>query len=179
MRNLKPASEKFTFFMLAGPLVLWEAIALQWFMPNGCFGMGIAFMIVYASVLLVKKWSITLTDKRNRPVLDLWRAIEVEAASGKVCVPEKIREAKLYRTVMTKDYPVAFRQRIEKIVENDEKLSNRWEMRMPEWAEYEVDEEEEDDTDENPATIIQNVQNITIQDSVVVDSKFSNYSEEE
>ena len=142
MRNLKPASEKFTFFMLAGPLVLWEAIALQWFMPNGCFGMGVAFMLVYASVLLVKKWSISLTDKRNRPVLDLWRAIEVEAISGKVCIPEKIRDARLYRTVMTKDYPVAFRQRIEKIVENDEKISNRWEMKMPEWAEFEFDEEE-------------------------------------
>ena len=145
MRNLKPASEKFTFFMLAGPLVLWEAIALQWFMPNGCFGMGIAFMIVYASVLLVKKWSITLTDKRNRPVLDLWRAIEVEATSGKVCVPEKIRDAKLYRTVMTKDYPVAFRQRLEKIVENDEKINNRWEMKMPEWADYEFDTPYEDE----------------------------------
>ncbi len=142
MRNLKPSSEKFTFFMLAGPLVLWEAIALQWFMPNGCFGMGIAFMLVYASVLWVKKISISMTDKRNRPVLDLWRAIEVEATSGKTCVPEKIRDSKLYRTVMTKDYPVAFRQRIEKIVENDEKLSNRWEMKMPEWVEFEFDEEE-------------------------------------
>ena len=145
MRNLKPASEKFTFFMLAGPLVLWEAIALQWFMPNGCFGMGIAFMLVYASVLWVKKISISMTDKRNRPVMDLWRAIEVEATSGKVCIPDKIRDAKLYRTVITKDYPVAFRQRIEKIVENEEKLSVRWEMTMPDWAEFEFpdfDEEE-------------------------------------
>jgi hypothetical protein len=43
---------------------------------------------------------------------------------------------------MTKDYPVAFRQRIEKIVENDEKISNRWEMKIPEWVEFEFDEEE-------------------------------------
>ena len=144
MRNLKPASEKFTFFMLAGPLVLWEAIALQWFMPNSCFGMGLAFMLVYASVLWVKKISISITDKRNRPVLDLWRAVEVEATSGKVCIPEQIRDAKLYRTVMTKDYPVAFRQRLEKIVENNEELSKRWEMKLPEWMEYELDDYEEE-----------------------------------
>ena len=144
MRNLKPASEKFTFFMLAGPLVLWEAIALQWFMPNSCFGMGLAFMLVYASVLWVKKISISITDKRNRPVLDLWRAVEVEATSGKVCIPEQIRDAKLYRTVMTKDYPVAFRQRLEKIVENNEELSKRWKMKLPEWMEYELDDYEEE-----------------------------------
>jgi len=145
MRNLKPASEKFTFFMLAGPLVIWEAIALQMFPSifSGCFGMGFAFMIVYASVLWVKKISISMTDKRNRPVLDLWRAIEVEATSGKICVPENIREAKLYRTVMNKDYPVAFRQRIEKIVENNETLSKRWEMRFPEWVEFDFPDEEE------------------------------------
>ena len=144
MRNLKPASEKFTFFMLAGPLVLWEAIALQWFMPNSCCGMGLAFMLVYASVLWVKKISISITDKRNRPVLDLWRAVEVEATSGKVCIPEQIRDAKLYRTVMTKDYPVAFRQRLEKIVENNEELSKRWEMKLPEWMEYELEDYEEE-----------------------------------
>ena len=144
MRNLKPASEKFTFFMLAGPLVLWEAIALQWFMPNSCFGMGLAFMLVYASVLWVKKISISITDKRNRPVLDLWRAVEVEATSGKVCIPEQIRDAKLYRTVMTKDYPVAFRQRLEKIVENNEELSKRWEMKLPDWMEYELEDYEEE-----------------------------------
>ena len=107
--------------------------------------MGLAFIVIYASVLWIKKISISMTDKRNRPVLDLWRAIEVEATSGKVCVPDKIRDAKLYRTVMTKDYPVAFRQRLEKIVENGEALSKRWEMKMPYWTEFEIpdiDEEE-------------------------------------
>jgi len=84
-----------------------------------------------------------MTDKRNRPVLDLWRAIEVEATSGKVCIPENIRGARLYQTVMTKDYPVAFRQRIEKIVENNETLNKRWEMRFPEWAEFDFPDEEE------------------------------------
>jgi hypothetical protein len=147
MRNLKPASEKFTFFMLAGPLVIWEAIALQMF-PNifsGCFGMGFAFMIVYASVLWVKKISISMTDKRNRPVLDLWRAIEVEATSGNVCIPEKIRDSKLYRTVMVKDYPVAFRERIEKIIGSSEPLSKRWEMRFPEWVEFELADNDEEE----------------------------------
>ena len=145
MRNLKPASERFTFFMLAGPLVIWEAIGLQMFpgIFSGCFGMGLAFMIVYASILWVKKISISMADKRNRPVLDLWRAIEVEATSGKVCIPEKIREARLYRTVMTKDYPVAFRQRIEKVVYNNEPLNKRWELKLPVWSKFEFLDEEE------------------------------------
>jgi len=140
MRNLKPGSEKFTFFMLAGPLVIWEALALQMFMPKHTWGMCAAFLLVYASILWVRRISITITDKRNRPVLDLWRAIEVEASSGKVCIPEKIRESKLYRTVMNKDYPVAFRQRLEKIVENDEKISKRWEMKMPYWTSFDLSE---------------------------------------
>tara|TARA_B100000700_G_scaffold203578_1_gene223834 strand:- start:189 stop:1247 length:1059 start_codon:yes stop_codon:yes gene_type:complete len=145
MRNLKPGSEKFTFFMLAGPLVIWEALALQMFMPKSAWGMCAAFLLVYASILWVRRISITITDKRNRPVLDLWRAIEVEATSGKVCIPEKIRDAKLYRVVINKDYPVAFRQRLEKIVENDEKISKRWEMKMPYWTTFDLptpDEEE-------------------------------------
>jgi len=171
MRNLKPSSERFTFFMLAGPLVLWEAIALQWFMPEGCFGMGLAFMVVYASVLWVKKISISLTEKRNRPVYDLWRAIEIEATSGNVCIPEKIREAKLYRTVINKNYPVAFRQRIEKIIENDEPLNKRWELRLPEWNEFDIpydDEEEgisdavEDVVDEIKETVSEVVEDLSL-----------------
>ena len=141
MRNLKPTSEKFTFFMLAGPLVLWEAMALQ-FLPTSAWTLCGAFVLVYASILWVRKISISIADRRNRPVLDLWRAIEIEATTGKVCIPEKIRDAKLYRTVMAKDYPVAFRDRMEKIVENDEKLSNRWELKLPDWVEFDFPEEE-------------------------------------
>ena len=126
--------------MLAGPLVIWEALALQMFMPKHTWGMCAAFLLVYASILWVRRISITITDKRNRPVLDLWRAIEVEASSGKVCIPEKIRDSKLYRTVMNKDYPVAFRQRLEKIVENDEQISKRWEMKMPYWTSFDLSE---------------------------------------
>ena len=47
---------------------------------------------------------------------------------------------KLYRTVMNKDYPVAFRQRLEKIVENDEQISKRWEMKMPYWTSFDLSE---------------------------------------
>lgn len=141
MRNLKPTSEKFTFFMLAGPLVLWEAMALQ-FLPTSMWTLCGAFVLVYASILWVRKISINIADKRNRPVLDLWRAIEIEATSGKICIPEKIREAKLYRTVMNKDYPIAFRERMEKIVANDEKISNRWELKFPDWVEFDFHEEE-------------------------------------
>ena len=144
MRNLKPGSEKFTFFMLAGPLVIWEALALQMFMPKSTWGMCAAFLLVYASILWVRKISITITDKRNRPVLDLWRAIEVEATSGKGCIPDKIRDSKLYRVVINKDFPVAFRQRLEKIVENDEKISKRWEMKMPYWTTFDLPTNEEE-----------------------------------
>ena len=144
MRNVKPSSETFTFFMLAGPLVIWEAFALKTFMPAdvGCFGMGFAFFLVYASVLFIKRISISMTERRNRPVLDLWRAIEVEATSGKVCIPDNIRDSKLYRIVMGKDYPVAFRERIEKVIDADEKISKRWELNLPEWADYDISEEE-------------------------------------
>tara|TARA_B100001029_G_scaffold45418_1_gene35882 strand:+ start:241 stop:1308 length:1068 start_codon:yes stop_codon:yes gene_type:complete len=148
MRNLKPGSEKFTFIMLAGPLVIWEALAIQMFMAGRdpqWYTMCAMFLLVYASILWVRRISITITDKRNRPVLDLWRAIEVEATSGKVCIPEKIREAKLYRTVMNKDYPVAFRRRMEKIVEYDEKISKRWEMKMPFWTTFDVPETNEEE----------------------------------
>ena len=110
------------------------------FMPKHTWGMCAAFLLVYASILWVRRISITITDKRNRPVLDLWRAIEVEASSGKVCIPEKIRDSKLYRTVMNKDYPVAFRQRLEKIVENDEQISKRWEMKLPYWTSFDLSE---------------------------------------
>jgi hypothetical protein len=43
---------------------------------------------------------------------------------------------------MNKDYPIAFRERMEKIVANDEKLSNRWELKFPDWVEFDFHEEE-------------------------------------
>ena len=143
MRNVKPSSETFTFFMLAGPLVVWEAFALRIFMGGASWlGMVFAFLLVYASVLFVKRMSIKITEKRNRPVLDLWRAMEVEATSGQVCIPIPIRASKLYRTVLNKDYPVAFRERLERIVEADDPISKRWEYALPERADHEFDEEE-------------------------------------
>lgn len=137
MRNMKPSSEMFTFFMLAGPLVVWEAFALRTFMPNASwFGMVFAFLLIYASVLLVRKFALNLTEKRNRPVLDLWRAIEAETTSGKVCVPEGIRGSKLYDTVLHKDYPGAFRERLSKIVEAGDEMPRRWSLRLPDWQDH-------------------------------------------
>jgi hypothetical protein len=44
--------------------------------------------------------------------------------------------------VLNKDYPVAFRERLERIVEADDPISKRWEFALPEWADHEFDEEE-------------------------------------
>jgi hypothetical protein len=140
MRNSKPSSETFTFFMLAGPLVLWEGLLIPEFIGRGWIQMIVTILVVYISIMFVKKWSIKLTDKRNRPVLDLWRAIEVEATSGNTCIPKSMRDSKLYNRVMSRNYPVAFRERHERIVDADEIISPRWKMKLPEWHDYSEEE---------------------------------------
>jgi len=140
MRNTKPASETFTFFMLAGPLVLWEGLLIPEFIGRGWIQMLVTILVVYISIMFVKKWSVRLTDKRNRPVLDLWRAIEVEATSGNTCIPSTLRGSKLYNRVMSRNYPVAFRERHERIVDTDEKISPRWKMKLPDWQDYSEEE---------------------------------------
>jgi len=137
MRHAKPASEMFLFFMLAGPLVFWEGMLLREFVTPSWWKMAVAFVLVYISVMLVKRFSIKLTAKRNRPVRDLWRAIEVESTSGMVCVPELIRGSKLYRTVLQRDYPLAFVERHDKILAKAVLLPKRWELTLPDWTEEE------------------------------------------
>ena len=87
------------------------------------WGMCAAFLLVYASILWVRRISITITDKRAIvQYLTYGERLRLKQHQAR-CAYHEFLDSKLYRIVINKDYPVAFRQRMEKIVENDEKMS--------------------------------------------------------
>ena len=73
-----------------------------------------------------------LLDSLNRHVKDLERAIDVESSSGKLCISDEIRESKLYSAVMKKRKR-AFTERMDLIIESNEKINPRWNVSLPEW----------------------------------------------
>jgi hypothetical protein len=76
-----------------------------------------------------------LDQRVNRPGFNLLRAIQFEASSGKVVIPEDIRGSKLYMFLFSR-HPPAFQQRLNKIIESDNRLPRNWKMNMPDFESH-------------------------------------------
>ena len=78
------------------------------------------------------------------------RAIQFEASSGCIVIPEDIRDSRLYSFLFSR-HPPAFQQRLEKIVEANKKIPKNWKMKLPDFDshldEIGVIEEGDDETE--------------------------------
>jgi hypothetical protein len=108
------------------------------------------FLIVFLIILLlfwgISRLSSGLLQKLNRHAMDLDRALDVETSTGRVCIPDEIRGSKLYNSILGKR-TIAFQERIEKIVEVDEKLNQKWIPNLPNWEQQDSgwwDEDEDE-----------------------------------
>ena len=84
----------------------------------------------------------------NKPGFNLLRAIQFEASSAKVVIPEDIRRSKLYLFLLSR-HPPAFQQRLETMVESEKKLPKNWKMKLPDFDAHldeigYIEDEEED-----------------------------------
>jgi hypothetical protein len=106
---------------------------------TGFATMILGFLIIFASFLLGSRWVKSQVHKLNRPAHELTRAINSELTSGLICIPESMRESKLYSTLRERR-AIAAMSRHDKIVENEEKMGRKWKLSMPEWFTHSEEE---------------------------------------
>ena len=99
--------------------------------------------------------------KLNRPAHELTRAINAELTSGLLCIPESMRETKLYSTLRDRR-AIAAMKRHDKIVENGERMNRKWKLSIPEWNEFEVIHDDDDVIDEIVETVSEVVEDLSL-----------------
>ena len=147
MKTRKPLSDTFFLFTFVAPIVFLMGTVAMTLLGGSQFGFVLVFVIILGLFMGVSRAAAGLLQRLNRHALDLERAIDVEATSGKVCVPAEIRGSKLYNHTIGKR-STAFQYRHSKIIESEEIIGKKWKPSLPDfsntenwWAE---DEESED-----------------------------------
>ena len=132
MKDRKPLSETFFLFTFVAPIVFILGTFAMSFLGGSKWGFLVVFLIILILFATINKMASGLLDKLNRHVKDLERAIDVEASTGKLCINDEIRESKLYSAVMKKRR-LAFTERMDLIIDSNEKISPKWNISLPEW----------------------------------------------
>jgi hypothetical protein len=73
-----------------------------------------------------------LLQRRNRHALDVDRAIDYETSSGKICIPESIRGSIVYNSMIKNRSPAVI-QRLDLLIEADEKMNSKFILKIPLW----------------------------------------------
>ena len=71
----------------------------------------------------------------NRPAFNLLRAMNFEAATGYTVMDEEIRTSVLYMYIMQRK-PLAWQERMLKIIDNGTRLPKNWRLRLPDFASH-------------------------------------------
>ena len=147
MKTRKPLSETFFLLTFVAPIVFLLGTFSMTLLGNlGRLGLLIVFLIILFLFWGISRLSSGLLQKLNRHAMDLDRALDVETSTGRVCIPDEIRGSKLYNSILGKR-TIAFQERIEKIVEVDEKLNQKWTPNLPNWEQQDSgwwDEDEDE-----------------------------------
>jgi len=130
LKDKKPISETLWLFMFVAPLAFLIGVVGMATFGNTGWGFAIVFLILLSSIIIISRLTIGMLQRVNRHALDLERAIDYETSTGKVCIPPVIRSSKLYASLMQNKMP-AIRERLELIVESDEKMPSKWKLQMP------------------------------------------------
>ena len=151
MRSHKaPVSENMLFMMTTIPFLMLEVFAARSLFGDGWRGFCLTSLLILVTVIIGMSFTRKLYYRVNKPGFNLLRAIQFEASSAKVVIPEDIRNSKLYMFLFSR-HPPAFQQRLEKIIAADKKLPKNWKMKLPDFDSH-LDEigyiEDEDEDSE-------------------------------
>ena len=130
--NKAPVSENMLFMMTTIPFLMMEVFLSRSLFGDGWGGFCLTSLLILVTVIIGMSFTRKLYQRVNRPGFNLLRAIQFEASSGKVVIPEDLRNSKLYMFLFSR-HPPAFQQRLKKIVESDNKLPRNWKMNMPDF----------------------------------------------
>jgi hypothetical protein len=148
--NKAPVSENMLFMMTTVPFLMMEVFVSRSLFGDGWGGFCLTSLLILVTVIIGMSFTRKLYHRVNRPGFNLLRAIQFEASSGKVVIPEDIRGSKLYMFLFSR-HPPAFQQRLNKIVEADKKLPRNWKMNLPDFESHYDEigfiEDGEDDVD--------------------------------
>jgi|TARA_B110000881_G_C18524595_1_gene489594 hypothetical protein len=129
MKNRKPITETFFLLTFIAPIVfILGTIAMNAF-GGTTAGSVAVFLLILFLFASINRFSSGLLNNLNRHALDLDRAIDFELTSGKICIPEDTRNSKLYRSMLKPRTP-ALKERLDIIVNTDEKLSKNWMLKI-------------------------------------------------
>ena len=99
---------------------------------GGCVGIIVAILIVIlVCARNAKRWFQII----NRPAFNLLRAMKFEAATGYTVMDEEIRTSVLYMYIMQRK-PLAWQERMLKIIDMGTPLPNNWRLRLPDLASH-------------------------------------------
>ena len=130
MRKKKPITETYFLLMFVMPIVFLLGSIAMMFFSEMRYGTAIVMLFIIGLYFWVARLSRRLLLKLNRPESFLNRALDIEACSGKVCIPDDIRSSKLYSFVFGSRMP-AFQERIALIEKSGEQLPLKWELSHP------------------------------------------------
>jgi len=133
--NKAPVSENMLFMMTTVPFLMMEVFVSRSLFGDGWGGFCLTSLLILVTVIIGMSFTRKLYQRVNRPGFNLLRAIQFEASSGKVVIPEDIRGSKLYMFLYSR-HPPAFQQRLNKIIESDNKLPRNWKINMPDFESH-------------------------------------------
>lgn len=147
--NKAPVSENMLFMMTTIPFLMMEVFVSRSLFGDGWGGFCLTSLLILVTVIIGMSFTRKLYHRVNRPGFNLLRAIQFEASSGKVVIPEDLRNSKLYMFLYSR-HPPAFQQRLDKIIESDKKLPRNWKMNLPDFESHfdemgYIDEDEEEE----------------------------------
>ena len=131
MRKKKPITETYFLLMFVMPIVFLLGSAAMMLFEGLPYSTAIVMLLIIAMYFGIARFSRRLLLKLNRPESFLNRAIDIESSSGMVCVPNEIRESKLYSHVVRSRTP-AYQERLGMIGESGEQLPRKWALDVPE-----------------------------------------------
>ena len=136
-----PMSQNFIFLITALPILFILIILLQGMSPESfnivtlCFNTLAILIVILVCARNAKRWFQII----NRPAFNLLRAMNFEAATGYTVMDEEIRTSVLYMYIMQRK-PLAWQERMLKIIDKGTPLPNNWRLRLPDFASH-VDSE--------------------------------------
>ena len=132
MKKVKPLSSTFWLIAFIAPIVFIFGSFAMTLLGGTMFGFVLVFLLILAAFGILTRLSMGLLQSRNRHALDVDRAIDYETSSGKLCIPESIRGRVVYNAMLKNRSP-AVTERLEIIIDSEEKIGSKFQINLPEW----------------------------------------------
>ena len=132
MKKVKPMSSTFWLIAFIAPVVFIFGSISMTFLGGSIPGFILVFLMILGAFGFLTRASMGLLQRRNRHALDVDRAIDYETSSGKICIPESIRGSIVYNSMIKNRSPAVI-QRLDLLIEADEKMSSKFILKIPLW----------------------------------------------